>query len=428
MPNIYLAEPNLLQSYLDKREKVNADEHVEMKSIFDRQDASELFSIDGDTATIKIVGVLTQDGPDWIDNFFGMSVTGYNQLIEAIGAIKSDDAIKNVNLQMDTPGGEASGCDLVFQAIEDLAKSKNVVAVNNGMIASAGYWLALGANEIVATSPGNETGSIGVIIAGFDFIGYYEEAFGLKFVKIKSQNAPNKAPGISTKEDIKLLQDRINALERIFLERVSSSRGKDLKTVKETFGKGGVLVAQDPDSKMPDAISVGMIDKLISGSLENNKTNNKTKTKTQIKSKYLKEDKMDFTQLLADTPGLQEHIDKLKSEAYQSGVDATKKETDARTAKASPILESDEYPGPIKKLALKVINGESGPDALDAAVTSFEISVEEKKEAEARAEAEKETPASAPESAEDGAIKTEEALEDNAKAITGNAVPKKDGE
>lgn len=210
MHNIWAVEPNAIQAYLEKRESITADNQLainaisqdnikpDARSIFSKQQATDLFDISGSEATIRIIGVLTQDGPDWIDNLFGLAVTGYNQLIEAIDLISSDETIKNVKLIMDTPGGEASGCDLVCDSLKELASKVTLTAFNFGMIASAGYWLATAASKIIATSPTNETGSIGVLITGFDFTEALAKD-GIKFVKIRSQNAPKKAPGISRK-------------------------------------------------------------------------------------------------------------------------------------------------------------------------------------------------------------------------------------
>lgn len=410
---IWAAEPNAITAYLEKRETANNDEFISAKDLFARQEATDIFDIKGEEAIIRINGVLTQDGPDFIDNLFGLAVTGYNQLIEAINLIKADDSIKSVKLAMDTPGGEASGCDLVFQALQDLGKTKKIKAFNFGMIASAGYWLAIAADEIIATSPSNETGSIGVIITGFDFTGFYE-SFGVKFVRIRSKNAPNKAPGISSKEDIKLLQDRIDSLERIFISRVASGRNVSEDTVIKSFGKGGVFVAEDPDKKMPDAVSVGMIDSVMS-KLEINNDNRKQK----IKSKYLKEDKMDLTQLMSDNPGLKEAIEKLENTSYARGVEDTNKLIKVRTEKAAPILQSDAYDSVVKGLAIKVITGEEEASALTSVVTIMDSQAEKEKATIAAAEAEelKETPPEAPEGEETKEIISEDDIKQEAKNL-----------
>ena len=81
-----------------------------------------------------INGILTQDGPDFIDNYFGIVVTGYNQLLEAISMLMANEDVKNVNLQMNTPGGEAHGCDVVCSALRALGEKKTLVAFNNGIV------------------------------------------------------------------------------------------------------------------------------------------------------------------------------------------------------------------------------------------------------------------------------------------------------
>jgi hypothetical protein len=165
---------------------------------------------------------------------------------------------------MNTPGGTVDGMDQARQAIKSLAEKKTVIAENQGMIASAGYHQATAAGTIEATSPLAITGSIGVIVAGLDFTDAMARD-GVKKIKIVSKNAPNKQPDPTTESGRDLVQEQINAMERVFIQAVAEGRGTTEDDVIANFGRGGVLIAQDPDPEQPDALSVGMIDSVISG-------------------------------------------------------------------------------------------------------------------------------------------------------------------
>jgi signal peptide peptidase SppA len=77
---------------------------------------------------------------------------------------------KAVALAINSPGGSPVQSALIAQRIRLLAREKNlpVIAFVEDVAASGGYWLACGADEIVA-DPASIVGSIGVISAGFGF-------------------------------------------------------------------------------------------------------------------------------------------------------------------------------------------------------------------------------------------------------------------
>ena len=419
MGKIYAIEPNAMLTYLEARDNipidismlkntVNSEENLEVKNIFDEQSAEDLLTIDGDTASISIVGFLSQSGPDIFDRIFGIAGTGYNQLLEAISMLMANEDVKNVRLEMNTPGGEAHGCDIVCSALRALGKKKSMIAINHGVVASGGYWLATAANKIISSSPMNETGSIGVILTVLDNTERLED-MGIKIVRFTSKNAPAKTPGISTPEEKALIQERINALERVFISRVAEGRNVSEDTVIKTFGRGGVFVAQDPDSKKPDALKVGMIDEVMFGlkiNLGNNKTN-----KTNIKSQTLKENKMDFKQLCIENPGLKEHVDSLLADAVKVGVDDIKKDISLRVDFAGPILASEAYKQPVKKLALETITGDVEMSALKSVVTMADMQIEDEKAAQAALEAGEETPPGGPEPEDDGIVNSAESYD-----------------
>ena len=85
----------------------------------------------------------------------------------------------------------------------------------------------------------------------------------VKEIVITSSNAPNKNPDPESKVGVKVIQDRVDALERIFYQRISEGRGVSTEDIKENFGRGGLLVSFDPDPNKPDAVSVKMIDSVI---------------------------------------------------------------------------------------------------------------------------------------------------------------------
>ena len=82
-------------------------------------------------------------------------------LAQRVNALANDPAVGMIVLDVDSPGGVVTGTPEAADAIYAAAKRKKVVALVNPLCASAGYWLASQASEIIAV-PSADIGSIGV--------------------------------------------------------------------------------------------------------------------------------------------------------------------------------------------------------------------------------------------------------------------------
>lgn len=77
---------------------------------------------------------------------------------------RTDDSVSAVVLRIDTPGGSSFAAEQIRNEIEALrAAGKPVVASMSSVAASAGYWIAMGADAIFARES-TITGSIGVFL------------------------------------------------------------------------------------------------------------------------------------------------------------------------------------------------------------------------------------------------------------------------
>lgn len=117
------------------------------------------------TAIIPVLGSLINRGA-WLGSYSGE--TSYEGLKFQIGAAAADPRATSILLDIESPGGEAVGAFEVADAVRAAAKQKQVVAVVNGMAASAAYAIASGASKIV-TTPTGVAGSIGVVMLHADY-------------------------------------------------------------------------------------------------------------------------------------------------------------------------------------------------------------------------------------------------------------------
>jgi ClpP class serine protease len=260
--NIWACEETALLNYLDMTLNTPDIDASIVAQFGEAAESESIYTVVGSTAFMNIRGFMSNSGPNFFERLFGIEKASYPDIIQAASEIEDNPVVKNVQINMNTPGGDVFGVDEAAQAIARLSGVKKTRVVNEGMIASAGYWIASQAGEILASAPTSITGSIGVIITAVDRE-FNSENKNVVRARIVSRNAPNKAPDLKTEEGRGVLQDRADSLERIFIQRVAEGRNVSEDVVKSDFGRGGVLVARDPDEKQTDALRSGMIDGLI---------------------------------------------------------------------------------------------------------------------------------------------------------------------
>lgn len=394
---IWACEANYLRDYLNKKENLSAEEINLLNGYVFDETENRILSFEDGVARIEISGPLTKNKPDVFAIKYGYGGTGYDEIIEAIKTISKDESIKEVRLIINSPGGRVLGVDETYQAIKNLSAKKNVVAVNVGMMASAAYWIGSAARKIYSTSPVNETGSIGVVVAGTDWT-EFDKKLGIKEVKVISSNAPNKQANIDSAEGIKELQREIDSIERVFIKRVAEGRNLSIDIVKQKFGQGGMLIAEDPEAD--DAVSVGMIDGLISpeqiNTLGVEDFDSDVSKNSQLKPADAEKTEevitMSLKKLRSENPAIDAEVKELIAEAKEAGLKEGK-ESVQKVIKKSVAVFQGEYPKSLQNLAIKVLNGEEEPAALTGAMAIIEAQEEQKKSDSAKLESGNDTPA-----------------------------------
>lgn len=87
---------------------------------------------------------------------------GARTMVELIQRARQDDSVKAVVLRIDSPGGLVQASEIIREQLDLTRKAgKPVIASMGDVAASGGYWIAMGADEVVADAA-TITGSIGV--------------------------------------------------------------------------------------------------------------------------------------------------------------------------------------------------------------------------------------------------------------------------
>jgi ClpP class serine protease len=212
------------------------------------RDRPRNMQVAGDTASIEVDGVLTEK-PDCFAMCFGGGNTTYESIRRALALAETDPAIKKIQLNVSSPGGEVTGLFETFAALESLTKPVNVRA---SLAASAAFGLAAVAWHIEALTPASEFGSIGV--AAHMFVAEDE-------IQIASTEAPKKRPDVRTEEGQAIVREELDALHEEFVKAIARGRsnatGEEVtpENINADFGRGGVLLAAQAKKR-------GMIDRI----------------------------------------------------------------------------------------------------------------------------------------------------------------------
>ncbi len=190
-------------------------------------------------------------------------------LVEITGPIySSQKAVKDLSyfenrhdiaaivVRLETPGGGVAASQEIFEKVKKLADSWDgpVLASMGGVAASGGYYIAIGADTIMA-NPGTATGSIGVIM-GYPTITGLMEKLGLEYETVKSGELKDAGSTFrqATDTDLKYFQSLIDNLYEQFIMAISERRELDPDRVRE-LGTGQVYSGQQ-------AVELGLIDLL----------------------------------------------------------------------------------------------------------------------------------------------------------------------
>jgi signal peptide peptidase SppA len=184
------------------------------------------------TAIIQVLGSLVNRGA-WLGSYSGM--TSYEGLRFQLDQAALDDRVKNVILDIESPGGEATGVNDASGAVAALAKVKPVTAVVNAMAASAAYALASQATRIVTSDTGI-AGSIGVVLVHADWSeALKQEGVAITLVYAGDHKVDGNPFGPlpdSVKED---LQAEVDEYYKMFTQLVAKGRaGMNVEGVRRT--------------------------------------------------------------------------------------------------------------------------------------------------------------------------------------------------
>lgn len=210
------------------------------------------------TGSVDIVyaeGNIVPGDPD--DSPFGSNqqVLGSEKLIDALEAARTRASTEAVVLRVNSPGGSASASEAMWRAVRKTADEKPVIVSMGDIAASGGYYIAAGADTIMA-NPTTITGSIGVIGVVLNAEDLFEDELGVTFDGVRTSPYADmySANRPLSEGERELIGRYIDETYSTFLQRVATARGMDTSAVHE-LAQGRVWSGRD-------AREVGLVDTL----------------------------------------------------------------------------------------------------------------------------------------------------------------------
>ncbi len=177
--------------------------------------------------------------------------TSLESLATDFGQAVANPAVKAIVLEVDSPGGMAAGISEFAAQVRAASQVKPVVAYVSDMGASAAYWIASAASQLVISDTAR-VGSIGVVMQA-------QRSAEDGTIKFISSQSPLKQARPDSEAGQRLYQQQMDQMAQVFIDAVASYRGVTAEKVTTDFGQGFTLVGAA-------AVAAGMADRL--GTLE----------------------------------------------------------------------------------------------------------------------------------------------------------------
>lgn len=203
----------------------------------------------GMLAIIPLAGPLSPDG-----RYGG---TAMNSFARVVAMADANPNIGTILLHITSPGGTVTGTpeagDAV-RAVRDGGRTR-IVALADGMMASAATWIGTAAEEVVVT-PSGEAGSIGVISMYADQSKLLE-AIGLTVDVIRNPSKKARFTGIEplTEEMRQTIESRNASAYEKFKRAMADNRKVRIDQVEGKFGGGEMMDAEE-------AKEAGLVDRI----------------------------------------------------------------------------------------------------------------------------------------------------------------------
>ncbi len=218
------------------------------------------YRLEKGAALVPVIGPLIPRGPVGLSRY---GATAYEALRDELRRASDDQGVTTIVLMIDSPGGYVTGVDATGEAILAARRVKPVVAVIEGMCASAAYWLASQCDSIIA-APFAQLGSIGALQVHVEASRALDAA-GVKVTIIragarKADTNPYEPLGDAARADVQAGVDRVRTA---FAGAVVAGRAHAGLTMAAVLGTEAAMFDADRALELGLADRIGSLDRFI---------------------------------------------------------------------------------------------------------------------------------------------------------------------
>ena len=195
-------------------------------------------------AVIYGTGLITS-GSSSANPLSGSELLGAATLARAFRAASADAAVRAILFRIDSPGGSATASETIWREVQRARQAGKPIIVSMGNVAgSGGYYIAAGANKIVA-EPATLTGSIGVL-GGKVLIDGLSEKLGITWdgAQIGRNAAIDSVVEDFTPAEHQRFEQSLDYVYGVFKDRVAQGRKLSADAV-EKIAKGRVWTGDE---------------------------------------------------------------------------------------------------------------------------------------------------------------------------------------
>lgn len=211
------------------------------------------YSVVAGVAVIPVSGTLVNK-LGTLQPFSGM--TGYDGIRANLSMALADPAVKGVALDIESPGGEVSGCFDLADEIYAARGAKPIWSILSEYAFSAAYALASATDRIIVPRTGG-CGSVGVICMHVDMSKALDKAgVAVTVVRYGKRKAEGNEVEPLTDDVLARIQADVDESGKLFVETVARNRNMTTAKVKDTeadtfLGAAGVKVGFADDVMSP---------------------------------------------------------------------------------------------------------------------------------------------------------------------------------
>lgn len=205
-------------------------------------------------AIVRVEGTIQEQTAD--SSLLGSSDSGYlhTTTMEYVDQLIADDNNKGILLYVDSPGGAVYESEELYLKLEQYKEEtgRPIWGYMAHYAASGGYMASVAADKIYANQ-NTTTGSIGVIMSGYDLTGLYEK-LGIRYVSITS--GANKDSSQLNDEQVAIYQSQVDEAYQSFVEKVVKGREMSEETVRSLADGRTYTAKQAKENGLIDEISL----------------------------------------------------------------------------------------------------------------------------------------------------------------------------